>query len=1090
MLKKILTRALALCSCTAIAVTAGISASAATLKTDFPGAKIPTQKNYTWYSLGEVSGTEQLSKYFVIHTSAGEHGEDLYISIPEEGGFRFQSLHELQKSAGITEPEKSAAGLFEPASLKDISYTSDSGATVMKGTDGTILRFAEKSGGFELSICTDAGKKIVSLTNEQISYAYNRKGEIVRSMVEMPLADKEAIYGGGERFNGANQVGSTISLTNVDCWSLPEYSYNNVPLFHSNRGYSIWFNMYYVGQADIGDTNKNKYSVTFDGSKLDFNMWQGMPLDNLKKYTAITGTSGLSETWSFGFWTGAQYAAFSGTRLCNPFANLQELIEGYKDNYNFYPDACFAEGAVARMSQTNTYLNQRNIKTLGWFSPDLWKDLDSIDSHLPNHSELPSVDSNGTITDSGQPFVYDTTFFKNYGIYRFANKNYIDFSNPSAVDLITSCWKKYWSWGVSGTMDDFGEWYPFKGTYYNGLKGDEMHNLVSYYYAQAADKAWTEAKGGDFVLFMRSGCAGSQYYSGNFLGDNASEYNPEDGNGYNAVIKALISMGASGFNLYGADLGGLGGTPSNDLWNRWVSLSVFSPYMRQHGSVIHMPWEYGMLAKNNFGKMYYLRKNLVPMIESAAIAAEKTSTPIIQGMMVAYPYQLSLVKADTQYMFCDDLLICPVTEENAYYQQVSLPKGSTWYELNTYKEYGGGNTITAEAPTSDFPVYVKGGSVKPIQLPQSMKLGEEIHDNSKDEYEGIKSLLITPPDSDRTTTFYVKNGKSTDYHTYESSTETYTNARTSGNSFTVSNSEGSSRNIVLALGVTASSVTVDGTKLSRLAHTPSYENKEYGYYVDLNGMTTVYLPEGWKNLEIVKGDSGHVALKLSATDDADVKNMIDGNVTTSYTLPNSTGQYTTVKLPSVKTIEEISVKWAVGFSNTYDIEYSADGKDWNVILQNSDDAHTVSNGGGSYDTISFSPVKAQYLRLRTVEKGDAGNAAIYSFEAFASETSDEIEAADSEDNKWSDYNPNEYDEEVVWIDGEDQTIETVTRKKKSVPITKISVAAVVILIVSILLAVLLITGLVIFLVIRKKKKAAALNNIIGNSPNISDKKNE
>lgn len=1088
MLKKIITRALALCSCTAIAVTAGISASATTLKTEFSGANIPVPKNYTWYSLGKAESIEKNTKYFIIHTTAGEHNEDLYISLPEEGGFRLQSLHELQKSEGLTEPEESAAGLFEPASLKDISYVNSNGTVTIKGTDGTTLSFVQKEDGFDIRVCTEKGKKIVTISNEQISYAYNRKGEIVRSMVEMPLAEKEAIYGGGERFNGADQVGSTISLTNVDCWSLPEYSYNNVPLFHSNRGYSIWFNMYYVGQADIGDTNKNKYSVTFDGSKLDFDVWSGMPLDNLKKYTAITGTSGLSETWTFGFWTGAQNTAFAETKLCNTYANLQDLIEGYKDYYNFYPEACYAEGAAARMSQTTTYLKQRNIKTLGWFSPDLWKDLGTLESYLPDNSELPTI-VNGKITDSGQPFVYDTTYLEKYGIYRFANKNYIDFSNPTAVSLITSVWSKYWTWGVSGTMDDFGEWYPFKGTFYNGLKGDEMHNLVSYYYAKAASEAWTAAKGGDYVLFQRSGCAGSQYYSGNFLGDNDSKYNPTDGNGYNAVVNALISMGASGFNLYGGDLGGLGGTPSNDLWNRWVSLSVFSPYMRQHGSVIHMPWEYGMLAKNNFGKMYCLRKNLVPMIESAAINAEKTSNPIIQGMMVAYPYQLSLVKADTQYMFCDDLLVCPVTEENTYYTSVTLPKGSTWYELNTYKAYDGGKTITAEAPTSDFPVYVKGGSVKPIQLPQSMKLGEEIHDDSKDEYEAIDSLLITPPDSDRTTTFYVKKGESTDYHTYNSVTETYTNARTSGNSFTVSNSDGSSRNIVLALGVTASGVKVDGKKLSALDHMPSYADKEYGYYVDLNGMTTVYLPDGWKSLEIVKGSTARTSLKLSATDDSAVESMLDGNVKTSYTLPGSTSAYTTVKLSEVKTVDEISVKWAVGFSNSYDIEYSVDGKNWDVILQNSNDSHTVSNGGGSYDTITFSPVKAKYLRIRTVEKGDAGSSAVYSFEVFASDK--KIGDAASEDNKWNDYDPNEYDEEVIWVDGEDQIIETTTQKKKSVSVTNINVAAVAILIAAIVLGVLLATGSVIFIVKKKKKAATALIGAASaDIPNKSDKKNE
>ena len=123
-------------------------------------------------------------------------------------------------------------------------------------------------------------------------------------------------------------------------------------------------------------------------------------------------------------------------------------------------------------------------------------------------------------------------------------------------------------------------------------------------------------------------------------------------------------------------------------------------------------------------------------------------------------------------MFCDDFLVCAVEKENVYYQKVSLPKGSTWYELNTYKAFDGGQSFEAEAPTSDFPVFVKGGSVKAINLPQSMTLKAEMHDNSGDEYSAISALLVTPPDSDRTTEIYNKIGESTDYHTYKSSIDT------------------------------------------------------------------------------------------------------------------------------------------------------------------------------------------------------------------------------------------------------------------------------------------------------------------------------
>ena len=1080
---------------TVITLTATLSVSATTLKTEWPGAKIPTPKNYTWYALGAATGTQKDTNYFVIDTKAGEHAESLYVSFPKEGGFRIQSLHELQKKNGATKPEVSNVGLFEPSALQKITYTTAGNAVKMTGTDGTVVKYTQSNSGFALTIYKANDDKVVSLTNKQFSFAYNRKGEVVRSMVEFPLADKEAIYGGGERYNGANQVGKTISLTNLDCWSLPEYSYNNVPLFHSNRGYSVWFNMTYVGEADIGDTNKHKYSVKFDGSKLDLYLWQGMPLDNLKKYTALTGTSGVSETWTYGFWTGAQNAAFEKTGLGNSYANIMALINGYKEHYNFYPDACYAEGAAARNAQVTNFLRRNNVKTLGWFSPDVWKDLGlgTIYDILPTHSELPIFDTKGKVIDSGHPFGYDTTFFKKYGKYRITSKSYIDFSNPSAVDLITACWRPYWDWGVVGAMDDFGEWYPFTATYFNGLSGDEMHNLMSYYYAKACNEAWTAGRSNDYVLFQRSGCAGSQYYSGNFLGDNTSTYDGpyigdsssfadgKEHNGYNAVISAMISMGASGFNLYGADLGGLGGTPTNDLWNRWVSLSLFSPYMRQHGSVIHQPWNYGMLATQNFGKVYYLRKNLVPTIESAAIKAEKTSDPIIKGMVMAYPYQLSLANVENQYLFCDDFLVCPVTTENVYYQKVSLPKGSTWYELNTYKAYDGGQTFNAEAPTSDFPVYVKGGAVKAIDLPESMKLGAEMHDDSDDEFTNLPALLITPPDKDNTVVIYDKQGASTDYHTYNAKEETYVNAKTSDTVFTVRNSNGSARSIILALGVTAAGIEVDGKALNRLYDMPNYAAKQYGYYVDADGLTTIYAPAGWKTLTVKKGSVKSSAVKLSGVglDAAEMAAMFDGDLTTSFELPRSTGAYTTVQLADTTEIDRVKIDWAVGFSNSYDIEYSTDGENWSVIVPQGNDQHTVVDGGGSRDDIRFAPVEAKYLRIRTVQVGDAGMPKVYSLAAYkAVETVIDNPSTDDpgNDGKWDDFDDNKYDDNVSWDDNSDDTsddsdnVEVVKKKNKhTVFHTKLTPFAIVLIAAG---GVLVLGGgtFVTILLVKKKKK--------------------
>lgn len=1069
---------------------------------------IPVLYDYEWETLTTVVRTQQKANYFVITVKAGEHTEDLFISFPAEGGFRLQSLHEVQKEQGLTAPEKSHAGLFEPASLAVIDYKNTGSGVMMKGTDGTSVTYTKRSdGGFRLQVGDSTNKKIVSIGSEQISYAY-KDGVVVRTMVEMPLNEQEAIMTGSGFMNDTNQVGDSLSLTIVDQCADDEYAYIVVPIYHSNRGYSMWFNMTYYGQQDVGDTDPDKYFVTFDseeGVNLDLYLWAGTPTENLQKYTALTGTSGVSPTWTYGFWMGSGGGGWRNTntpkagRSNDSFVNLYNVMEGYKERYGFYPEAVYVEGDNQSNTGALDYLSQKNIKPLAW-----WRSDESLQWMFERFSAdvnpYPTVDANGKIVKHGYPAAYNTYLLENFGIYQFVADNdgkqwesTWDWTNPNAVTAMEHEFKTMWKWGLQGSMIDFGEWGLDYGTYSNGLTQWQMHNLMSYYYAKGAAEAFTKQWGGDYVAFLRSGTAGSQYYASNFLGDQSQNWN-----GYQMQIRGLINMGGAGYNLYGGDLGGYAGRRVGaDLWNRWVVLSTFQPYMRQHGANLTIVWEdVGKLASKIFGNYYYFRKNIVPTVESAAIDANKTANPIVKGMLVAYPDQLPLKDIDDQYLFCDDFLVSAVIAENTFTKEVTLPKGATWYNLYTYNGYKGGQTITEEAPTSTMPVYVRSGAVKAINLPESMKLGAQMHDASGDEYEAISALLITPPDAKRTSTIHVKDGESTDYRTYESHTEVYTSTPGEGVSFTVTNEAGSPRQIVLALGVTAASVKVDGYTLTRLDHTPDYLNQEFGYVVDADGTTTVLLPVGWKELTIVKGDPNNDPLPLYGSMGG-MDTMLDGIFTTNFRVTDDFA----LEFDAPTEIDRIVVKWAVGYYDSYDIEYSENGEDWYVLLPDAESTHTVEDGCGSFDDIRFGTVKAQYLRFVMSERGDAAVApAIYELEAYApvdltamtilpeeedpgleedepseewddpyEEVTNEDVSADADGD--SDQDEDTYPEDEEYDDEEDDEKKTGNSKKKRRRVVYGLPTWLIILLIGV--GVLLLTGLILLLLFLKKKKKKA-----------------
>ncbi len=1094
-----------LVSAFSVAVAAAEERIGLTYEPAFQSETVPQQAGYVWFPLGKATSTQQTAKYFIINTTAGTYKEQLHISFPAEGGFRVQSVHEMYQD-GV---EVGNVGLFEPSSIATIDYKKDaSGAVIMTGSDGTILRYAEYADGFQLQILNNKQKKLVSISNEQISFAYKvRTEKVVRTMVEFPItADgKEVIYQGGERYNDTNQIGYFTSLTNGDCWSNDEWGYINVPIFHSNRGYTAWFNMTYPGECDMGANDPSKWQIRMDGDKLDLFLWAGTPTENIKKYTSLTGTSGMYNEWTFGFWAGAASAAFNKRELVSEegqatlppvpensssdasingslisYQNMVELLEGFMDNYGFYPEALYGEGHNSYTDRNIGYQNERGIKSLYWYHPA----ITSTDSFYDDvgMSVNPIKDPNGQYTgpngekfsDTGYPWMFVTQPLLAKGAYQYLNQSWVDYSNPTALNVFNcefNIWKPLWDWGVRGAMIDYGENLPFSGTCWNGLSGMEMHNLNSYYYAKDAAESFQEATGGDYVLFQRSGVAGSQYFVGNFLGDQRSTWV-----GYADQIYSMISMGASGYNLYGGDLGGLGGeVETDDLFSRWTVLSTFSPWMRQHGVDIHKPWKKGEANTNNFGKWYYFRQNIVPTLMSAAMDANQTSNPILKGMMVAYPFQLSLSRVNDQYLFCDDFLVCPVMENGQFNRIVQLPNGSTWYSLFTYERFEGNQKVMAEAPTAFSPVFVKAGAVKAIDLPDSMILADEMHDEEDMEWEDGEtphdSLLITPPDEERTSTIHIMDGDIEDFRTYDSHTEVYTNKPVSDSTFTITAEdmdEGSQRTTILALGTTAKSVLVDGEELTRYNYIPSYADYEYGYHVEAAGLTTIYVEEGWTEITIEKGDAAYKSLPMYGEVDA-MSRLFDDNVQTTYQMPLTQDSVVQFNIDTEEPVElkRMVLKWAVGFTSDYDIEYTEDGEEWTIVYTNDEDENTVVNGGGSFDVIEFEEgTKAIALRMTPIEKGDSlNNPTLYEVSVYSPTDFDKMDVDDE---------MTEYPEDEEWDedDWDDDDADGKTKKKKKIIRHTFPWWAIALIIGG---GVVLATGilLLILLLLKKKKKKAA-----------------
>ncbi len=233
---------------------------------NYPVSTVPTNYSVSWFAPEKYIGFKKHADFFEIQTEVNGSEMSFYITLPNIGGFRMTNEKPSDNPESV---EKT--GVWEPKSNLGIKYTSVSGEISMQGKDGTVLRFSEKSDSWELTVYDSEGIKLFSITPEQIYCGY-QKDKPVKMKLELPLAAKEVLYGSGERFSGLNLVGkktvmwnsdaayhSTTAGTGEDGISPLWRGYKNVPIFHSNRGYTLFYNSYCAGEVDAGYTNSKKY---------------------------------------------------------------------------------------------------------------------------------------------------------------------------------------------------------------------------------------------------------------------------------------------------------------------------------------------------------------------------------------------------------------------------------------------------------------------------------------------------------------------------------------------------------------------------------------------------------------------------------------------------------------------------------------------------------------------------------------------------------------------------------------------------------------------------------------------------------------
>jgi hypothetical protein len=164
-----------------------------------------------------------------------------------------------------------------------------------------------------------------------------------------------------------------------------------------------------------------------------------------------------------------------------------------------------------------------------------------------------------------------------------------------------------------------------------------------------------------------------------------------------AVENAVLS-GVVGLNAYvNDDLGGHMGTPTNELYVRYLQFGALCPVMRVHCTKGEMrePWLFGDEAEAIVADYVRLRYRLLPLLYASARSAYEEGEPILRRADLDFP-QYKEAASNSQYLIGRHLLIAPIVSSNA-----SSPVPAN--VLNITGEYFANADLSGE-PVSKGPV--------------------------------------------------------------------------------------------------------------------------------------------------------------------------------------------------------------------------------------------------------------------------------------------------------------------------------------------------------------------------------------------------
>ena len=702
----------------------------------------------TWKTLGAVRNVGRHENNVVV--DCGD--EALWIDFPHPGIARVRLAVESKLLPGASGRRlRSRAALKGAVEERRGRITvRATGIEVEIRTDPVGLVFSDKEGRTFLDDMEGGG------------HAFN----LPRIRLTKPRISGERAYGLGEKAWGLERSHRAWRMWNTDCHPYHQGSdplYKSVPLLLMSRpptGFGRQGRIYYGVFLDNAHATRfdlkrrEDWTVEAEGGPLEYHIIAGpTPAEVLERYTALTGRMPLPPLWALGYHQ-SRWSYY-------PDRRVRRLADDFRDQ-EIPCDAIHLD--IDHMDGFRVFTwNKKRFPQ----PARLVRDLKKQGFHLVPIVNPGIKAEKNPVTRVG---LKKGHFLKDPGgkplqARVWPGKAYFpDFTSPHVRRWWGDLHADMVEMGITGFWIDMNEPSVFSdpGTLagdvpHHGAPGRRdhagNHNLYASLMAEATYRGLRrlDPDARPFIL-TRAGFAGVQRHAATWTGDNASTWKD-----LKLSLPMLLGLGISGIPFCGADVGGFSGTPTAELFTRWVQAAALTPLFRAH-TIRHSPdqepWSFGAAAEERVKKAICLRYRLMPYLYTVFEAASRTGAPVMRPLWWTFPDDPRAQTTDEQFMVGDSLLVAPVLNRGAASRTVYFPEG-TWRGLDGRSAIQGPITRSIKAPMDRLPVFLRGGTILPARRPE-MHAGEAPLDP-------LEITVFLSPDLEARGMLYEDEGESFDY---------------------------------------------------------------------------------------------------------------------------------------------------------------------------------------------------------------------------------------------------------------------------------------------------------------------------------------